>query len=181
MKPGVDHARATAPRPRARTRTSVRRRLRLCETGPVPTLDDVRAIAAADRGLAVVSTTRPDGSVHSTVVNAGVMAHPVDGHDVVALAVRGKAWKRTLFTRAGRASLVFRAGWRWAGVEGPADVIGPDDPYPGFDPHRLPELLRAVFTAAGGTHDDWDEYDRVMAEERRAAVFIDPERVLGNL
>ena len=25
-----------------------------------------------------------------------------------------------------------------------------------------------------------DEYDRVMAEERRAAVFVTPERILGN-
>lgn len=28
-------------------------------------------------------------------------------------------------------------------------------------------LLRAIFTAAGGHHDDFDEYDRVMATERR--------------
>jgi hypothetical protein len=41
-------------------------------------------------------------------------------------------------------------------------------------------LLRDVFTAAGGTHDDWPTYDRVMAEERRAAVMIAPERVYSN-
>jgi hypothetical protein len=40
--------------------------------------------------------------------------------------------------------------------------------------------LRAVFQAAGGTHEDWDEYDRVMAAERRAAVLIQPERVITN-
>ena len=38
----------------------------------------------------------------------------------------------------------------------------------------MPQLLRDVFTAAGGVHEDWDEYDRVMAAERRAAVFIHP-------
>jgi len=37
--------------------------------------------------------------------------------------------------------------------------------------------LRAVFTAAGGTHDDWDTYDTVMANERRTAVLMTPERV----
>jgi hypothetical protein len=37
-----------------------------------------------------------------------------------------------------------------------------------------------VFKAAGGTHDDWDEYDRVMASERRAAVFIAAQRVYSN-
>ena len=37
-----------------------------------------------------------------------------------------------------------------------------------------------MFRAAGGTHDDWPTYDRVMAEERRAAVLISPERVYPN-
>jgi hypothetical protein len=37
-----------------------------------------------------------------------------------------------------------------------------------------------VFTAAGGTHDDWAEYDRTMAEQRRAAVLITPTRVYSN-
>ena len=38
-----------------------------------------------------------------------------------------------------------------------------------------------IFTAAGGTHDDFDEYDRVMAEERRVAVLVEPERVYGSI
>jgi hypothetical protein len=37
-----------------------------------------------------------------------------------------------------------------------------------------------VFTAAGGTHDDWAEYDRAMAAERRTAVFVEPARISGN-
>lgn len=41
-------------------------------------------------------------------------------------------------------------------------------------------LLRNVFTAAGGTHDDWDTYDRVMREEGRVAVLISPTRVYSN-
>ena len=41
---------------------------------------------------------------------------------------------------------------------------------------RLRLLLREIFTAAGGTHDDFDAYDRVMAEERRVAVLVTPER-----
>jgi hypothetical protein len=40
--------------------------------------------------------------------------------------------------------------------------------------------LRDVFTAAGGTHDDWPAYDRVMAQERRAAILITPQRVYSN-
>ena len=147
----------------------------------MPTIDGVRRLSTQDQGLCVVSTTRPDGSVHSTVVNAGVMPHPVTGRDVVALVIRGNSYKRTLFRRSGRASLVFRSGWQWAGVEGAVDVIGPDDPFEGFDAPDVPQMLRDVFIAAGGTHDDWDEYDRVMREERRAAVLIHPDRVLGSI
>ena len=40
-------------------------------------------------------------------------------------------------------------------------------------------LLRDVFRAAGGTHDDWDEYDRAMADDGRLAVFVAPGRILG--
>jgi hypothetical protein len=44
----------------------------------------------------------------------------------------------------------------------------------------VPELLREVFRAAGGTHDDWPTYDTVMAEERRDVVMVIPERVYSN-
>ena len=40
--------------------------------------------------------------------------------------------------------------------------------------------LREIFTAAGGTHEDWDEYDRVMLAERRTAVLVTPTRVYGS-
>jgi PPOX class probable F420-dependent enzyme len=144
-----------------------------------PDLEAVRRLAAAEHGLAVVATTRADGSVHASVVNAGVLDHPVTGRPVVGLVARGDAAKLGLLRRTGRASVTFRAGWEWGGVEGEVDIIGPDDPLPGFDAAGLPGLLREVFTAAGGTHDDWDEYDRVMAAEKRTAVLVEPARLLG--
>jgi hypothetical protein len=66
-------------------------------------------------------------------------------------------------------------------VEGRAELAGPDDAATWLDgPDQLRLLLRDVFTAAGGTHDNWDEYDRVMAHERRAVVLIAPTRVYSN-
>jgi hypothetical protein len=59
-------------------------------------------------------------------------------------------------------------------------LAGPDDRLDGFAPDQRAGLLRAIFTAAGGTHDDWDEYDRVMAEEGRTAVLLEPARIIGN-
>ena len=47
-------------------------------------------------------------------------------------------------------------------------------------PSNLPSLLRAIFVAAGGQHDDWDEFDAVMVRERRFALLVDPQRVENN-
>lgn len=133
-----------------------------------------------DHGLCVLSTLRRDGSIQSSVVNAGVMAHPNTGDPVVALVAIGGARKLQHLRADPRATLVARAGWRWVTVEGTAEIIGPDDPDPGTDAEALRLLLRAIFEAAGGTHDDWDTYDRVMREERRTAVLISPTRVYSN-
>jgi PPOX class probable F420-dependent enzyme len=143
-------------------------------------LADFAALVPADHGLCVVSTLRADGTIQSSVVNAGVLGHPVTGAQVVALVARGGSVKLANLRARPRATIVARSGWQWAAAEGPAELAGPDDPLPGFDQGRLPRLLRDVFTAAGGTHDDWPTYDRVMAQERRAAVLITPERVYSN-
>jgi PPOX class probable F420-dependent enzyme len=132
------------------------------------------------RWLAVVATTRPDGSVHASLVNAGLLDDPTGTGPVIGLVAAGGARKLQLVRRSGRASVTFHSGWQWVSVEGPARVAGPDDLLPGLDAASVPALLRAVFQAAGGTHDDWEEYDRVMAAERRAAVLVQPARVLTN-
>ncbi|MCP9950673.1 TIGR03618 family F420-dependent PPOX class oxidoreductase [Actinomadura madurae] len=133
-----------------------------------------------DHGLCVVSTLRGDGCVQSSVVNAGVLDHPVQKEQVVGFVATGGSRKLAHLRADPRVTIVVRAGWRWAAVEGEAELIGPDDPSPEIDAEALRLLLRDVFLAAGGTHDDWDTYDRVMAEERRAAVLITPRRVYTN-
>jgi PPOX class probable F420-dependent enzyme len=144
-------------------------------------LDLVRKLGRADHGLAIIATTRPDGTVHASLVNAGVLEDPLaPGTEVVGLVAQGKARKLAYLRQSGRATVVFHAGWEWVSVEGPVRTVGPDDKLQGFDPARLPPLLREIFTAAGGTHDDWDTYDRVMAAERRVAVLLTPARITSN-
>jgi PPOX class probable F420-dependent enzyme len=133
-----------------------------------------------DHGLCVLSTTRADGSVQASVVNAGVLRHPVTGADVVGLVARGDARKLSHLRADPRATIVVRAGWQWAAVEGSVELIGPDDLAPRLDAEARRILLRDVFRAAGGTHDDWDAYDRTMSDERRAVVLITPTRVYTN-
>ena len=45
---------------------------------------------------------------------------------------------------------------------------------------RLRVLLRDIYAAAGGSHPDLAEYDRVMAANRRTAVLLAPERFATN-
>ncbi len=146
----------------------------------VPDLDGFEQLIAAEHHLCVVATSRPDGSVQASVVNAGVLDHPMSGQPVVGLVAVGGARKVANLRARPRATVVGRSAWRWVGIEGPAELIGPDDPAEGIDAEGLRLLLRAIFTAAGGTHEDWDTYDRVMAEERRTAVLVVPERIYGT-
>ncbi len=133
-----------------------------------------------DHGLCAISTLRADGSMHASVVNAGVMRHPLTGDQCVALVAAGGTRKLAHLRADRRCTVVVRAGWQWAAVEGDAEILGPDDPHPDVDADKLRRLLRDIFQAAGGVHDDWDTYDRVMAEERRAAVLINPSRCYSN-
>ena len=142
-------------------------------------LDGFASLVPQDNGLVVVSTSRADGTIQSSVVNAGVIEHPTTGERVVALVAVGGSQRLKNLRARSRATVVIRAGWQWAGVEGAVDLVGPDDPYDGIDAERLRLLLREIFTAAGGTHDDWDEYDRAMKDERRTAVVVHPERTYG--
>jgi PPOX class probable F420-dependent enzyme len=143
-------------------------------------LADFARVAGGDHGLCVASTLRADNAIHSSLVNAGVLGHPTLGHDVAAFVAIGSARKLIHLRARPRATLTARTGWDWATVEGSVELIGPDDDYPGIDGEGLRVLLRAIFSAAGGTHDDWPTYDRVMADERRTAVLMTPARVYSN-
>jgi PPOX class probable F420-dependent enzyme len=140
----------------------------------------VAELAATESWLAVLVTMRAGGEPAVSVVNAGILPHPVTGQQVVGLVSQGNTPKLANLRARPRATLVFRAGWQWISVAGPAELAGPDDALPGFEQDRLPQLLRDIFHAAGGQHPDLDEYDRAMAAERRCAVLVTPERFTPN-
>jgi PPOX class probable F420-dependent enzyme len=143
------------------------------------TLDDVMDLARREQFLAVVATLRDDSTIQSSLVNAGVLDHPVTGEPVLAFVTYGAAKLRNLRARP-QVTVTFRSGWSWATVEGTAELIGPDDPNPALDSNRYRLLLRDVFTAAGGQHDDWDAYDKTMLDQGRVAVFVEPTRIYSN-
>jgi PPOX class probable F420-dependent enzyme len=143
------------------------------------TLEDAAQLGAKESGLAVISTLRADGTIQSSVVNSGVMRHPLVGQPVLAFVSYGKVKLANLRARP-QLTATFRSGWQWVAVEGIAELIGPDDLHPDIDNERLRLLLREAFTAAGGTHDNWAEYDRVMVEQRRTLVLIEPVRIYSS-
>jgi PPOX class probable F420-dependent enzyme len=113
----------------------------------------------ADNGLAFVATLRSDNSIQTSLINAGALPHPVSGEPVLGLVTYGKVKLANLRARP-QIAVSFRNGWQWATVEGRAELVGPDDPRTWLtEPDGLRLLLREVFTAAGGTHDDWDTHD----------------------
>lgn len=136
----------------------------------------MREYGAAEHWLAVLVTSGRDAPSVS-VVNAGVLPHPVTGDPTVAFVARGATAKLTNLRRDPRATLVFRSGWEWVAARGPVELAGPDDPLAGVD---LRQLLRDIYLAAGGEHPDLDEYDRAMAAERRTAVLLKPARFTTN-
>lgn len=144
-------------------------------------IDDVRRLVALDHGLANLSTVRRDGSVHATVVNAGVVEHPGTGALVASFVARPGTLKLAHLRQTPAATLSWRAGWAWCSVEGGVELFGPDDPPGALEPTTLSTLLRAIYAASGGSdHEDWAEYDRVMAAEGRVAVLLTPHRIYVN-
>jgi hypothetical protein len=129
----------------------------------------VRELGERESGLAVVFTTRSDGTVQASVVNAGVVNHPGDGEPVVAFVARGLARKLAYLRARPRTTVVLRVGWEWVAVEGDAELPG--------DPRLLPRIYAA---AVGGTHDEWAELGEVMAAERHTAVLVRPDRVYSS-
>ncbi|MER5641831.1 pyridoxamine 5'-phosphate oxidase family protein [Kitasatospora sp. NPDC002227] len=144
-------------------------------------LRQIAELGAADNWLAVLVTQRESGDPAPTVVNAGLVKHPLTGEQAVAFVSRGNTLKLRNLRRDPRATLVFRAGWEWTAVAGPVELIGPDDELPGFPAEQLPQLIREIYAAAGGTHPDPAEFDRVMAADRRTVALVTPERFTVNV
>lgn len=143
-------------------------------------IEDLEALLASETGLAVVTTLRSDGRPLSSVVNVGVVDHPATGDRVVAFVAIGSSARLDHLRRRPTINVLVRRGWQWAAIDGDAQLVGPDDAYPDIDGEALRQLLRRVFRAAGGTHDDFDEFDRVMADDRRCVVLVVPRRCYSN-
>jgi Pyridoxamine 5'-phosphate oxidase len=128
-------------------------------------------------------TSRASGSTQVSVVNAGVLAHPVTGEPIVGFVVRGHPRKLLNLRARPRVTVVFRSGWEWVAVEGDAELLGADDHMVCASTldYRCAASVVGIYAAAvGGKPDEWVHLDTAMAEERPTAVLVRVDRIYSN-
>ncbi len=122
---------------------------------------------------AVLSTFRRNGSAQMSVVTVGAYG---EGAGFTTTEERAKLHN---LARDPRCSLLVSKAdwWGYVVLEGRARVLRRGD----ADEAELREALRGIYRAASGQeHPDWDEYDRAMIADRRAAVIVVPDHIYGS-
>ena len=123
---------------------------------------------------AVCTTFRRNGAAQLSIVTSGLYE---GGAAFTTTADRAK--HRNLARDPRCTLLVSHADWRpFLVLEGNATVLSQDN----TPAEELRVAFREVFRAAAGKeHPNWDEYDRVMVEDRRVIVIVTPEHVYGTV
>ncbi len=122
---------------------------------------------------AVLTTFRRNGAAQMSIVTTGAYS------DGAAFTTTEDRAKLANLKRDPRCSLLVshESWWGYVVLEGRARVMAPDN----TGAEELRQALRDVYRAASGEeHPDWDEYDRAMVDDRRAAVVVVPEHVYGT-
>ena len=122
---------------------------------------------------AVLTTFRRNGAAQMSIVTTGAYS------DGAAFTTTEDRAKLSNLKRDPRCSLLVshESWWGYVVLEGRARVMSPDN----TDAEELRQALRDVYRAASGEeHPDWDEYDRAMVDDRRAAVVVVPEHIYGT-
>jgi len=117
---------------------------------------------------AVLTTMRSDGRPQLSPVAAGV-----DAEGRVIVSTPETTAKARNLRRDPRVALcAFTDGFygRWAQVEGTAEVV---------ERPEAVELLVDYYRLVSGEHPDWDDYQRVVVEDRRVLIRFEIERASG--
>ena len=128
----------------------------------------------SDHATGVLLTIRSNGRPQASNI-----VYAVDDQGIARISVTDDRAKTANLRRDPRASLHVASEdfWQYVVVEADAELT-PVTAEPGdLTSHELRELYRAV----SGEHDDWDDYDRAMIEQRRLVVRLHPTRAYGAL
>jgi PPOX class probable F420-dependent enzyme len=132
---------------------------------------DAALAFAASHSQSILITLRRDGRPQSSNVSHGVK----DGALVVS--VTADRAKTRNAARDPRVSLHISAAdfWSYAVIDGEAELMAP-----AADPaDATVEALVDYYRSLRGEHPDWDEYRRVMVQERRLLLVLHPTYAYG--
>ena len=146
------------------------------------TPEEAAALARNERGLVVVATLRGDGTIQSSLVNAGIVPHPVTGESTLAFVTNGPVKLANLRPAPGDRHVPATAGSGQQSKDTPS-WLGRTIPIPGSTPNdsaycseRSSPMPAASTTTGTPTTEPWPR----NAEERRAAVLVRPDRFYTN-
>ncbi|MDA0797079.1 MAG: TIGR03618 family F420-dependent PPOX class oxidoreductase [Chloroflexi bacterium] len=135
-------------------------------------IDDLTPLLAQNQ-VVNFSTYRRDGRQQMSLVTVGRVG------DALAFTTRQRNAKYANLLRDPRcAMMVMSPDLRvYAVLDGDAQVVGAHN----SDADTLRATLRDVYRAsAGKEHPNWDEYDAVMAEQKRVAILLAPTRMYAH-
>ena len=126
----------------------------------------------SDHAKGVLLTIRSNGRPQASNI-----VYAVDDEGVVRISVTDDRAKTANLRRDPRASLHVASEdfWQYVVVEADAELT-PVTTEPGDLASRE---LRLLYRAVSGEHDDWDDYDRAMIDQRRLVVRLHPIRAYG--
>ena len=122
---------------------------------------------------AVLTTFRASGAAQMSVVTVGAF-----GGGAGFTTTEDRAKLRNLARDPRCSLLVSTPDWRrYVVLEGRARLLRRGH----SDDAELRDALHDIYRAASGSeHPDWDDYDRAMVDDRRAAVVVVPEHIYGS-
>ena len=134
--------------------------------------DDIRDFINANR-QAVLTTFRASGAAQMSIVTVGAF-----GGGAGFTTTEDRAKLRNLARDPRCSLLISTPDWgRYVVLEGGARLLRRG--YAADE--ELRDALRDIYRAASGSeHPDWDDYDRAMIADRRAAVIVIPDHIYGS-
>lgn len=122
----------------------------------------------------VVSTRRPDGAAHVSIVVCGAYKG-----NAAFVSVYPKSQKIANLRRNSECTIMSVADdwWSFAVIEGKARLFDFDN----TGKEQMETLLKEVYMSCSETeHSDWQEYQEAMVKQKAVVVLVPPERVYGR-
>ena len=123
----------------------------------------------------VISTRRPNGLLHSSIVVCGVYESKA-----VFVSVYPRSQKIANLRRDSVCTvLTVTPDWRqYVAIEGNAQLFD----YQNTETAEMRQLFRDAYMACSNReHSDWQEYDQAMVWQEAVVVLVSPEKIYGSI